>query len=165
MLRKLKPDIYVDTVHMVDYHKLKEEGIKGLIFDIDNTLITYEEDMPNDKTHELFERLRQMEFTISFVSNGPKRRVDKFNVRLNFNACHRAMKPLIINLSKVIGEMKMKTSEVVIIGDQLFTDVLAGNRIGIKTILVNPIKPKDSIVERVKRNIENKLLQKFNKKT
>ncbi|HAN10189.1 MAG TPA: YqeG family HAD IIIA-type phosphatase [Clostridiales bacterium] len=165
MLRKLKPDSYVDNVYTVNYDELKEEGIRGLIFDIDNTLIPYEEDMPNDKINQLFERLRQMGFIISFVSNGPKKRVDKFNIRLNFNTCHRAMKPLTLNLNKVVDEMKLTKSEVVIIGDQIFTDVLAGNRIGIKTILVNPIRPKDSIVERVKRNMEKKLLQKFNKKT
>ncbi|HBY20930.1 MAG: hypothetical protein A2Y24_08715 [Clostridiales bacterium GWE2_32_10] len=162
MLKKLKPDIYVDDIYAIDYEALKHEGITGIIFDIDNTLIPYEESMPNDKIQELFDKLKEMEFVISFISNGPKKRVDKFNTRLNFYTRHRACKPLSVNLRKFIEEVNLEKNQVAIIGDQIFTDVIAGKCAGIKTILVRPIKPRNSIIEKIKRRLESKLLQKFN---
>ncbi len=165
MTEKLKPYMYVDDIYNIDYDRLKKEGIRGLIFDIDNTLIPYEESIPRETMINLFDDLREMGFAISLASNGPKKRVEQFNIKLELFALHRSWKPLVINIKKAMKDMKLSKEEVAIVGDQIFTDVLAGNRAGIKTILVKPICPKKNIVEKTKRNIENILLQKFNKNT
>jgi HAD superfamily phosphatase (TIGR01668 family) len=164
MLEKLKPHLYVDDIHSIDYDLLINQGIKGIIFDIDNTLIPYEENIPREATIELINNLKSKGFQLVLASNGPAKRVADFNLNLNLHAMHRSLKPLKRNLQKAMVNMNLKNNEIAIIGDQIFTDVLAGNRAGMFTILVKPISAKKSIIEYIKRKIEDKLLQKFNKK-
>ena len=162
MIKKLlKPYMYVKDVFSIDYRKLQQEGIKGIMFDIDNTLINYEQHTVDEKLLELFKDLNDRGFKVALVSNGPQKRVEKFNLDLSIFALHRALKPSRRGLKKAIKSMKIERKQAVIVGDQIFTDVLAANRLGIKSVLVQPIKPKDSWGEIKKRIIEKKLLKKF----
>ncbi|TCT16905.1 hypothetical protein EDC18_101201 [Natranaerovirga pectinivora] len=165
MLKKLFPDTYVDSIHDIDYKKLYEEGKRGLIFDIDNTLVPYDVAHPDDKIITLFEELKALGFKICLASNNNKDRVIKFNERLKLIAIHKALKPFRRNLRKAMYLMKTKKEETVIIGDQIFTDVLGGNRLGIKTILVVPIQDKEEWITKIKRNTERKILDIYQKRS
>lgn len=164
MIRKLLlPDLYKKDVNEIDYSKLKKEGIKLIIFDIDNTLKTYDEKVPSNTIKELFKSIKNNGFEIGLLSNGRKSRVKKFNEEINLFSIYLGLKPVPFNVKRMMNKFKVKKKEAVLIGDQIFTDVLAGKLSGIKTILVEPIKPKTTKVEKIKRKLEKLVLKLYNK--
>lgn len=165
MIKKyLFPNLYIKSVYNIDFKKLKENGIKLIIFDIDNTLKTYEEKVPSKENIELFNKIKSYGLDVCLLSNGRRSRVERYNETLNLRAEHMALKPLRVKLRRLLKEYKVKKEEVVIIGDQVFTDVLVGNRMKIMTILVEPIKMKDTIMEKIKRKLEKMVIKLYNNK-
>lgn len=163
MIRKyLVPDLYVDNVYEVNYEKLLSNGIKLIIFDIDNTLKTYDEKVPSEENIKLILKLKSIGFEVCLLSNGRKSRVENYNNDLNLKAIHLGLKPLKFNIKRLLKEFKVKNRETAIIGDQIFTDVLVGKRMKITTILVKPIKPKKTFIEKIKRNLEKVILKLYN---
>lgn len=156
------PDMYQKSIYHIDYDKLAQDGIKCLLFDLDNTCVPYSDTEPNKKLCDLFEMLKDMDFKIIIFSNATKRRIKPFKDKLNVDALAKASKPRKKNFLKIIKMFKYDLSEVAIIGDQLFKDILGGNRVGIKTILVNPMSKKDmfltTIIFRPLENIKYKKL-------
>ena len=140
------PDIYQKSIYHIDYEKLLDDGIKCILFDLDNTCVPYKDKEPNKKLIELFEMLKDMDFKLIIFSNAPKRRIAPFKRALNVDCLARAGKPSKKNFLKVIKLFNYNLSDVVIIGDQLYKDILGGNRVGIKTILVNPMSKDDMIL-------------------
>ena len=163
MIKKLYPTEYIASVYDLKLDELKAQGMKGIIFDIDNTLVPYDEIEPNDKVIALFESIRAAGFKITLVSNNTEDRVVKFNEKLKVFALHKAQKPLTKNLKKALTLMQCKREEAVIVGDQVFTDVYGGNKAGIKTILVQPVSDKDEWKTKVKRGIERKIIKSYQK--
>jgi HAD superfamily phosphatase (TIGR01668 family) len=161
MLERLFPSEHHDTIFDVDYKKLAKDGYKGIIFDIDNTLVPYNVIYPDDKIIALFEELKVLGFRTCLASNNNSKRVTTFNERLNVVAIPSALKPMTRNLKRAMTLLKTKRKNTVIIGDQLFTDVLAGNRLGIKTILVMPIEEKEQFITKIKRRTEKKIFNKY----
>ena len=96
------------------------------------------------------------------VSNGRKSRVDKFNEDVKLDAFHLSLKPIPFNVIRMIKKLGFKRKEAVIIGDQIFTDVLAGKFAFVKTILVKPIEPKKTKTEKIKRKLEKSILKLYN---
>ena len=160
MLKKLFPDELVDSIFHIDYKKLYNEGKRGILFDIDNTLVPYDTPHPSDKILSLFEEIKNIGFKICLVSNNNEERVIKFNENLKLYAVHRANKPLRRNLRRAINYLQTNIDTTVMVGDQIFTDVLAGNRLGVTTILVVPIQDKEEWITKVKRRTENRIINK-----
>lgn len=160
----LYPKIYERTVHDIDYDKLYIEGYRGIMFDIDNTLAPYDRAKPDTKTVDLIRRLKRMGFEVCLVSNNNQKRVFKFNEPLKLHAYPRAKKPLTRNLKRAMHKMGTEPKTTVFVGDQLFTDVWAGNVIGFKTALVKPIQDKEQMITKVKRGLEGVVLNRFLKK-
>lgn len=164
MFRKmLLPDSYKKKVFDINFKKLYEDGIRLIIFDIDNTLKTYGEKVPSKEIKELFNSIRNEKINICLVSNGRKSRVDKFNEEINLDATYLSLKPFPFKIFKMMNRFKAKRKETVLIGDQIFTDVLAGKLAFIKTVLVEPIEPKKTNVEKIKRKLEKTILKLYNK--
>lgn len=163
-MKRLFPTEYVSSVYDINYENLFEKGIRGLIFDIDNTLVPYFVKESDDQLIELFTKLREMDFKISLVSNGKKDRVMKFNEKLKVYAFPRANKPGTVNLKKAMKVMNTDSGSTVMIGDQIFTDVWAANRAGMTNILVEPISEKDEFITWIKRGIEGRIIKKYKKK-
>lgn len=161
MIRKLYPTAYIASVHEIDLEGLKKQGIKGIIFDIDNTLVPYDEAHPNEKIIELFNKIKANGFKITLVSNNTEERVVKFNEMLQVYAVHKAQKPLTKSFKKALGLMSCDKKEAVIVGDQVFTDVYGGNLAGIQTILVKPVSDKDEWKTKVKRGIERRVIASY----
>ena len=149
------PDIYQKSIYHIDYDKLLDDGIKCILFDLDNTCAPYKDNEPNKKLIELFETLKDMSFKLIIFSNAPKKRILPFKKALNIDCLARAGKPSKNSFLKIIKLFNYELSDVAIIGDQLYKDILGGNRVGITTILVNPMSKDDMILTTlIFRNLE-----------
>lgn len=161
---KFIPDMYQKSIYHIDYDKLKEDGIKCLLIDLDNTCVPYKDKEPNKKLIDLFEVLKDMEFKVIIFSNAGKKRLYPFKNTLNVDCSANSRKPFKRKLVKILKMFKYDLSEVVIIGDQLYTDILCGNKVGIKTILVNPMSKDDFFLTKISRFLEKKQFKKMAKK-
>ena len=154
------PDMYQKSIYHIDYDKLLDSGIKCILFDLDNTCVPYRDKEPNKRLVELFETLKDMGFKLILFSNASKRRIAPFKRELNVDALARARKPDTKNFLKILKMFKYNLSDVAIVGDQLYKDILGGNKTGIMTILVNPMSTDDMFftkyfirpLERIKYN-------------
>ena len=137
------PDMYQKSIYHIDYENLLDSGIKCLLFDLDNTCVPFKDREPNKRLIQLFEELEGLGFKIIIFSNASKRRIAPFKKVLNVDCLAHARKPRKRSFLKVLKLFNYKLSEVAIIGDQLYKDILGGNSVGITTILVNPMSKDD----------------------
>jgi len=158
------PDMYQKSIYTIDYDKLFLDGIKCLLFDLDNTCIPYVEKVPSQKLISHIERLKNMGFKVIIFSNAPRKRVEPFKNAMQIDACANACKPRKAKFLKVMKMFNLDLSEVAIIGDQLMTDIYGGNKVGIKTVLVNPMSNDDFITTKILRIIERRKFNKLSKK-
>ena len=155
------PDIIYDNVYNIDFDYLKKKNIKGLIFDIDNTLVSYKQEKPTENVVSLMDKLKAENFIICFISNNNKERVDIFNDRFKFFSFPNAGKPSIKFIKKALESMNLTNKNVALIGDQLFTDVTAAKRAKIMAILVVPIEPVETMFFKFKRFMEKPFLRRY----
>ncbi|WP_440895913.1 YqeG family HAD IIIA-type phosphatase [Amphibacillus sp. Q70] len=164
MLKLFLPDQHVKSVFEIRPEHLKEKGIRGVITDLDNTLVAWNEAHPNDKVHNWFKQMEQSGIDVMIISNNNKDRVELFSKPLNRPYVYKAKKPLKRAFLKAAEKMGYKQTEIVVIGDQLLTDVLGGNRSGFQTILVVPIVSTDDKITKFNRSIERFILNKLEKR-
>lgn len=163
MIKKFYPTWMLDSIYELPLEKMKKSGIKGIIFDIDNTLVPYDTMEPTKEIVAFFEQLKAEGFAITLVSNNKEDRVIKFNEKLKVLTLHKAQKPLKKSFNKALELMHCKPNEAIIIGDQLFTDIYGGNRAGLTTYLVKPISDKDEWQVKLKRKLEKYILTAYYK--
>ncbi len=160
MKNMLYPKLYYSKIGDIDFDMLKSKGIKGLVFDIDNTLSPYDVAYPDEQTVELFEELAAKGFELCLVSNNGRPRVQKFNERLNVFAVWKAKKPGTEGISRAMAQMGTDKNSSALIGDQVFTDVWCANSAGMTSILIKPKSERDEFSVRLKR-IPEKLVLYF----
>lgn len=165
MLNIFFPALYVDKVQDIDLGILAKNNIKGLILDIDNTLVSPHIKEADENAVKWIQRVKEEGFKICIVSNASKKRVIKFNERLKVFAIHRALKPSSKAFRKAAQLLDDGLNEIAVIGDQIFTDVYGGNRLGMFTILVKPLEVEESFSIRFKRMIERIILASYMKKS
>lgn len=157
MFKKLYPTKYLDSSYSIDYEQLYRSGIRGLIYDIDNTLV--EHGMPaTERAVKLFEQLRSIGFDTCLISNNKEPRVKPFADAVGSKYVYDAHKPSRKNYIRAMELMGTDTGNTYFIGDQIFTDVYGANRAGIPSILVKPIHPKEEIQIVLKRKLEKIVL-------
>ena len=157
MFDKFFPDRYVASTYVIDFEGLYKEGVRGLIFDIDNTLVPH--GAPADKRAiELFEKLRSLGYDTCLISNNQEPRVEPFAQAVGSKYVFDAHKPSTRNYRKAMELMGTDQSNTIFIGDQLFTDVWGAKRAGIPNMLVKPIHPKEEIQIVLKRYLEKIVL-------
>ncbi|ANY70103.1 hypothetical protein BBD42_29095 [Paenibacillus sp. BIHB 4019] len=155
MFKKLLPHMRVDTVYDIQLDELHKKGIRGIITDLDNTLVGARVPLATPELVKWLDDVRERGFKVVIVSNNNVTRVSKFAMPLNIPFIHAARKPANTSFRKGLKVLELKAEETVVIGDQMLTDVLGGNRMGLYTILVAPIAPADEgIMTRVNRRIE-----------
>ncbi len=163
MFDRFFPDDYIASTYVIPFEKLYEEGYRGVIFDIDNTLVPH--GAPADeRAKKLFRRLKDIGFASCLISNNQEGRVKMFNQEIGTNYIYNAHKPSTKNYKKAMEIMKTNTQNTVFIGDQLFTDVWGAKRTGMRSILVRPIHPKEEIQIVLKRYLEKIVLYFYKKK-
>lgn len=157
MKHLLYPDEYLSSTYQIDFDKLYREGYRGLIFDIDNTLVPH--GAPADeRAIELFAHLKELGFDCVLLSNNKEPRVKMFNEKIGVRYIFKAAKPKPGNYRHAVELMHTDCNHTIFIGDQIFTDVMGANLAGIRTILVAPINPKEEIQIVLKRYLEKIVL-------
>lgn len=162
MFRRFFPDEYRDSAYEIDYDSLYQEGYRGLLFDIDNTLVPHGAPA-DDRAKALFTHLKELGFHCCFLSNNQRERVSSFNEAVGEKFIENAHKPSVKNYIKAMEMLGTDRSNTIFIGDQLFTDVYGAKRAGIRNILVKPIHPKEEIQIVLKRYLEKIVLYFYQK--
>jgi HAD superfamily phosphatase (TIGR01668 family) len=156
------PDEYKDSTYEIDFDKLYQEGYRGLLFDIDNTLVPHGAPA-DDRAIALFTRLRAIGFKSCFLSNNQIERVSSFNDAIGEIFIENAHKPSTKSYRKAMELLGTDTGNTIFIGDQLFTDIYGAKRAGIRNILVKPIDSKEEIQIVLKRYLEKIVLYFYQK--
>ena len=157
----IQPDFYFDSIFQIPYERLYKQGIRCLVYDIDNTLAGYDDKHPPLKTASLINRLHGMGFKVGLLSNNNARRLQTFNEFMQLPGASLAAKPFTPALKRIMKEMGVGPDETAIIGDQLLADIWCGKRAGITTILVKPLTEKEVITVRLKRGLERRMLKRY----
>lgn len=153
MLEKLYPGEYLDSAYQINFGKLYAEGYRGVIFDIDNTLVPH--GAPSDERSDaLFRMLHQAGWKTIVLSNNKEPRVKLFADKAETDYIYKAGKPGRKGYLDAMERMGTDLSNTLFVGDQIFTDIWGANRAGIRTILVKPIHPKEEIQIILKRYLE-----------
>jgi len=157
------PKMYKRSIFDIDYGKLKEMGITCLVFDLDNTLGLVEHKRCPRNAKRLLKNL-QKDFLVLISSNNVKRRIEPYLKDLGIGGVSFSLKPLTRGLRKLKRNYHLKKNEMCMIGDQIVTDVVSGNRFKIYTILVDPLGKKDLKITGINRKIEAKIINRYEKK-
>lgn len=158
MLKLLFPDQHLNNIFEIDSDHLQSMGIKGIITDMDNTLVAWRERTVYPRLAGWLEGLKKKGFKLIIVSNNSQDSGGRLAKELDIPAIWYAVKPRRKAFKKALEMMQLSPGEVAVIGDQVFTDVLGGNRLGLYTILVTPISEKEFIWTRLMRRFEGLVL-------
>ncbi len=160
-MEEFLPDIYQKSIYTIDYSKLFNRGIKCILYDLDNTIVPGNSSEPPKKAKDLFVSLKQKGFKIIIYTNSPKMRLRNFQNAFGVDGVANARKPFTKKLIKLLKDYNYSINEVAIIGDQIMTDIRVGNRVGITTILVNPVSNKDFFVTKINRFFEKRKIKEL----
>lgn len=153
LLERFYPDHYMDSAYEIDYEQLYRKGYRGVIFDIDNTLVPH--GAPADgRSIALFRRLKEIGYETVLLSNNKEPRVKSFHDKVHSPYIYKAGKPAVRSYLKAMELMRTVPETTMFVGDQLFTDVWGAKKAGIGTWLVKPIHPKEEIQIVLKRRLE-----------
>ncbi len=147
------PKEWLDSTYQIPWEDWYRKGIRGAVFDIDNTLVPH--DAPADeRAMALFRKFHEMGMKTCLLSNNKEPRVAAFAAQVDSPYIYKAGKPSVKNYYRAMEIMGTTKEETIFVGDQLFTDVYGANRAGIYAILVKPIHPKEEIQIVLKRYLE-----------
>ena len=161
MSNKLTPDLYVKSVYHINLEDLRQRGIKAIIADLDNTLVAWDVPLPSERLFQWLKGVQDSGFSVFIVSNNAKDRVQKFAEAFGVPAISKAVKPRRKAFRAACEAMGVTPDETAVVGDQIFTDVLGGNRMGLYTILVVPVSGKEFIGTKIVRTVERFVLRKL----
>ena len=155
------PSLYLDSVKNINPTLLKKNNIKGLILDVDNTLIDYYRNLV-DGAEKWCEELKNEGIKCIILSNSnKKRKIEEVAEKLNIDYIMFAKKPLKSGFKRALSKLELKPEEVAVVGDQLFTDVIGAKRMNMFSILVKQVGEKDIFITKLKRPIENAIIKKY----
>lgn len=163
MLERFYPKEYVNSVWDVDFQMYYDQGIRGVIFDIDNTLVPHGQPATKESV-ELFEKIHGIGLDTCLISNNQEPRVAPFAMAMHTKYIYDAHKPSTKNYTKAMEMMKTTKANTIFIGDQIFTDIYGANRTGIASILVKQIDTKEEIQIVLKRYLEKIVLWSWRRK-
>lgn len=163
-LAKFYPDQWLDSAYTIPYQDWYDKGKRGLIYDVDNTLVPHGAPATEESV-ALFKQLHEMGYKTLLISNNRKARVEPFARAMETDYISMANKPFEGNYHKGCRIMGLSEDQVLFIGDQLFTDVWGAKKAGIFSILVDPIDPREEIQIIIKRRLEKIVLRKYLKET
>lgn len=163
MLERFYPDNEIESAYGLDYEGLYEQGFRGIIFDVDNTLVPH--GAPADeRAVELFARLHRLGYGTLLLSNNKEPRVKLFNDRVGSQYIFKAGKPGVAGYVRAMEQLGTVPQNTLFVGDQLFTDVWGAKKAGIVTYLVKPIHPREEIQIVLKRKLERIVLYFYHRR-
>lgn len=155
------PDLYLDNVKSINATLLKKNNLSGLILDVDNTLIDYYRNML-DGVEKWCDKIKEEGIKCIILSNSNKKdKVESVAKKLDIEYIMFAKKPFKSGFKKALELLQLEPSQVAVVGDQLFTDVLGAKRMNMFSILVKQVDEKDIFITKVKRPIENAIMKKY----
>ena len=155
----LRPNIKLDKITDISVDILKKYNITALILDVDNTLSTHHGQVLTDGLEEWLNNMRENNIKLTVLSNSTKKRLDPFAKKIGLDYISLGLKPLPFGYLRALKALGTKRKNTAIVGDQIFTDTLGGNLVGLNTVLLTPIKPETSLRFRFKRRIEKFLIK------
>lgn len=161
LLKLLYPEKFYSSVFEIDLEELKREKITGIIIDLDNTLVAWNERETTQELHRWLREVRQRGFQLCIVSNSRSTRAGEVAKELGLPIIAEAWKPRRKAFRAAMAVLGASASETAVVGDQVFTDVLGGNRMKLKTVLVVPISEKELWTTRLLRRLERRVLKRI----
>lgn len=160
---KAYPDVYIDNITTLSLDYLKRNNIKGIIVDMDNTLLNHKTQMKLKGLEEWVDKMKKNGIKIVIVTNSIKRNnVIRTSKYYDIPYIYAALKPFAFGINKGKRMLDLKNEEIAVVGDQIFTDILGANRKNMHSVLVLPIKrKKESFVTKILRKFENKIIQNY----
>lgn len=160
MLDILKPKKFVESIFDIDFEDLYKRGYRGIIFDLDNTIVPWNGNELDPKTRDLIENIKKIGFKVVILSNNwSQKRVKYFSKIMKFPALGSAFKPRVRSFKKAMELMDTEPTNTLVVGDRILTDIFGGNKIGMYTILVAPIDKNEIWIKKwTVRKLENWLL-------
>ncbi len=154
-----KPNVKLDKITDITISILEKYNINSLILDVDNTLSTHHGQVLTDGLEEWLKLMRQNGIKMTVLSNSKAKRLEPFAKKIGLDYISLGLKPLPFGYWRALKRLGTKRKVTAIVGDQIFTDILGGNLVGLKTVLLTPIKPETSLRFRTKRKIESYLIK------
>lgn len=155
------PTYFTEKVTDINVNFLKHIGIEGVVLDIDNTLVAYQVAHADTEVVSWINELKSNNIKIILLSNNTETRVKSFAKSLDVPYVSMSMKPLTKNLKKAIDIISCNPKNVLLIGDQLFTDILSANFMKIRSILVTPIEENSKSMLKLRRILEKPIRKKL----
>ena len=154
-----RPNVKLDKITDITVSILKKYNIDSLILDVDNTLSTHHGQVLTDGLSEWLLNMRENNIKLTILSNSTSKRLDPFAKKIGLDYISLGLKPLPFGYIRALKALGSKRKTTAIVGDQIFTDTLCGNIVGLKTVLLTPIKPETSLRFRMKRRVERFLIK------
>lgn len=154
MLKLLTPSMVADTLYDIKLAELRKQGVRGIAFDLDNTIVPWNSQEICPEVLVWLNNLVAQDFKLCLISNNSKGRVSKVAQQCNAPFVAKALKPSRSGFRQAAKTMGLNPGNVAIVGDQLFTDILGGNRLGMVTIWVKPLSTKEFVGTKITRQLE-----------
>lgn len=158
-MEKYIPDIYQKSIYAIDYNKLYKRGIKCILFEIENTLVSSKKNEIDSKLKELFLNIKKIGINPIIFASCNSKRVNIFTSALEVEGYSKAYSTYSEKINNILK--KYKEDEIALIGDKMIPNIVYGNKCGITTVLVNPISTKASLKSFFRRRKENYIMTKL----
>ncbi len=159
-MRGIRPNLVAPSVHEVDYEALRSRGVRAVLFDLENTLCPWRAGELDPPTWALLEGLRGRGLRLAVLTNAALPSGHPLLRALcerGIPVVTKARKPLMRGFRRALGQLGVSPGQAAVVGDQLLTDVLGGRRVGLLTVLVDPLTPRESLPTRFNRKVERLL--------
>ena len=150
-----KPTFWLNSVLMIDEDFLRENRVEALVLDLDNTLSMHGDPVPEEGVEDWLDKMRGLGIKMRVVSNNTNRRVAPLAARLGLEFTANEAKPLTFGITRAMKAMGADRNVTLVVGDQIFTDIIAGNLRGVRTVLVEPFHLEKTWTFRLKRRLES----------
>ncbi len=157
-----RPNIKLNKVTDISLEILNKYNINALILDVDNTLSTHHGQVLTDGLEDWLILMKENGIKLTVLSNSNSKRLEPFAQKIGLDYISLGLKPLPFGYLRALKRLKSNKKQTAIVGDQIFTDVMGGNFVGVNTILLTPIKPETSLRFRMKRKVEAFVIKKLN---
>jgi len=164
-MRFFRPDFIVDSVTQFTPERLRSLGVRGLLLDVDGALKPHYGTQLLPEVVRWIAGLKAEGFRLAFLSNGLGQRIAPLAEAVGVDVFANSMKPLPFNCRRALEQLQLKPCETLLVGDQLFTDVLCGRLVGTQTAYARPLSKEEPIYTRIKRPLERLVLGRMPKAT
>lgn len=161
LMKKFTPTYYAQSIYEIPATFFKEEGVETLVIDLDNTLAAYDEHLPTPKTIEYIESLVKSGLRVFLISNNRAGRVKEYAEALNLPYLAKAYKPLTRKIKKFLQKSGVSRQNLMMVGDQILTDVFCARNLGVKIILTEQLVERDQFTTRFNRLLDRPIRRKL----